>query len=490
LEVVLVSTHPRRLRTAHSVTTWAAITLGSIAIGLLATPAQSTEAFGQHFSVDSQPPSLSLSGPAEMTELGSPVTLPASRIYGPARARFSGGLLDLTHLPRDPAVAKRDLQTGGSNLAHAWFQWCKWAACIVVCCALALWGYVAFDNRRGLHRWARVRLVLAGALTALVVFALLAGAGTVGMLGLTQAKTLGQLFGTHVVQMQPDPAGPLDTSAQGAVIGNSVASHVGGSGDVHAPCDRSSDSLASWLTRLTGLIYRNLSCSSASIPKGLLGPQYRDGHALPSQVSYLYHMANLSRVVVVIGQNDVGWSFQMGMCLGTTSCNNDLGSTDFHLRLSQFSLNYADLLYTLHQLPSHPGVTVVASYQLMSPESVSPKSHCLDAHSFSPSEVHMMRNYTRQLNAVLTAGAARYHDQMAWPHLHGLCPDAGQSQDIVPIWKSPGHINPDAAHPTPQGEAKIAVSVIRALPFSAISAAGRDGGSPPSPLLGAAGSPP
>ena len=442
------------------------ILLASTCLGLLISPSINVDAFDQNFAISAQAPSFSLRCQANMTEVGLAVPLQDTWSYGPVCLQAKGALLNL----RGPS-----LQAGGRHdgmeIAYAWGTYVLWRSLIVLGIAGLLWALVL--NLR-ISKFLPQRRILAFFVVVFLTTVVDAGfeaSGTVGLMGLTHAN-LGQIFETEAVSVPPPPKRlKSDTMSEGAVIGESVASHLGGTGNPRLPCLQSADSLAFWLTQFTGYSWRNLACSGASIREGLIGPQPNGNTAfLQPQVDQLPSIKNLKQVVVVIGPDDVGWTFQMGLCYFTASCNNDLGETDFSLRLSQFVVNYAKLLSRLSQLPSRPEVTVVLQYQLMSPAATL-NPGCLDASNLTQAEIQLMRNYVDQLNQVLSDGAKQFHYLVASPHLNELCAPPGVSQDIYPVLVKPGQFNSYAAHPTPQGERKIARAVLQVLPDSSATSA-------------------
>jgi hypothetical protein len=446
------------------------ILLGAVCLALL-TPPITTNAFGQVWSVGAQPPSFSLLGQAQMTEAGVPIPLLPTQTYGPVRMSANAGLFDLKQ-----NALSGSWKHDGDKLAHAWGTWLWHALALFFVLVLGAWLVALKYLRRELLPRSRRLTLLMAVLGSTIVFAGCEAAGTIGLEGVSKAPNLNAIFGANLatVPHQPSPA-HQDAVSEGAVIGESVAAHVGG---IHArwPCWRSDDSLAYWLGQFTGYAWRNLACSGATIPDGLIGPQSiglgtKHEVTLPAQVSELANIANLRQVVVAIGPNDLGWTFQMGLCLYTNSCGNHLSDTDFALRLSRLTINDVKLLDSLSKLPTHPHVTVVLQYDLMSPQATSERLHCLDSSSLSPAEIQLMRNYNLRMNQVLQASAAHYHDPVATPNLNELCPASPGSQDIEHIYDSHGHISQLAAHPTPQGERKIARAILKVLPDEASSAA-------------------
>ena len=133
--------------------------------------------------------------------------------------------------------------------------------------------------------------------------------------GLRNVSSLSQLVGAY--HLSPDPVGPPVTGYDGAVIGDSRATRVGGPPvAVGSPddvaCERSIDSLAAEIGDLLPARVLNLACPSATITSGLRGPQEARGRPrCPRRSACSNSVGTCGSSVVAIGRT---------MWAGSTSC--------------------------------------------------------------------------------------------------------------------------------------------------------------------------
>jgi GDSL-like Lipase/Acylhydrolase family len=289
-----------------------------------------------------------------------------------------------------------------------------------------------------------------------------------GAAGLRQIKTFADLVGQY--HLSPSAVGPKLFGYSGAVIGDSRAVRVGGP-ELPEPtpddrdCNRSTDSLAAEIgLGLPGQVL-NLSCPSATIREGLMASQQRSGRALPPQVGILKQVQDLKFVVVVVGPNDLWWSDLIKYCYGVDVCNDNFIKGNYEYRLTQFDRDYGDLLQELNNLPSHPQIVVMGSYDPIDQTAVAPGVDCPDARGpagakgLNPEKIRFLSSLNAELNSILAVGAKEYGFDVAQPQLIKLCqpsPD-GLGPDLQ------GLHDQNAFHPTALGEVRMATSVLRLL---------------------------
>lgn len=481
---------PSVLREARSVPT-VLLVVGILAVGLplvvLLTPNRHVEVFGQDITVGARTPDLSLSGPAQIVQLGNTAfDLRGTDVYGPLRPQLSIGPLQrgpkaLAAFGPDAAV---DANRATSTLTDAFLTWYLWGAVGMVLVALAGSGVVgcirllvALRERDGStavlaggHTGRIVRMTVI-AIVASLLFWLLAGLAAVHGTteGLRRVSSLSDLVGATAVT--PPPVGPPVFGYRGAVIGDSRAARVGGPALPDATgqdtaCDRSADSPAAEIESLSGEPVLNLACSGASIPSGLRGPQRRGETEVPAQVSRLKQVRGLDWVVVAVGPNDVNWSDFLLYCYGLPSCDDRLSAGEFGLRMASFARDYAALLDDLDALPDKPRVIVTTSYDPFPPD---PDPACPDlrgppgAAGLDQAKVDLLSGRNDRLNAVLTDGADRYGFAVVDPALTPLCAVAGDG--LGPDLQGLGDRHP--FHPTALGSLRLAAGMAAAVRASA-----------------------
>lgn len=427
-------------------------------------------------------------GPAQLEQIGSTtVDLNRVQVRGPLRPKLELGPVvhtreadDLLDPESGPAARERAL----GSITSAFRTWYLQATGLLLLFAIAIialattariWGSMARASRRHTHPtvaevWRdqsrRLRrdaiVVLASAVVAwLGVGAMALHDTRAGLAGVSSAR---DLVGAAPVELQP--AGPPVKGHAGAVIGDSRASRLGGPliddpGPQDSACERSSDSLAAQLTRLSpGERVLNLACPSATIARGLLGEQDVGGTTIPAQVSRLLQMEDLRYVVVMVGPNDLAWSDFLRYCYGVEECNDRFTSGQFDYRLARFDREYGDLLAALAALPDTPQIVVVGSYQVFAPD-----ADCVDTDGpegvpgLDENGLSLLAERTDRFNDVLAAGAEAYGFTMATPHLGTLC----QPLDPVVGADLQGLDDPYPFHPTGVGMVRLAASVFAAI---------------------------
>jgi len=445
----------------------------AVPLAILLTPGQEVVTLGQHITVKARPASLSLAGPAQVVQIGNTsLDVPRLRVYGPVRPRLEMGPAvrseEAAHA-LDPSTSQGAQSAAARTIGGGWVRWCAWAYLVLLGVTLGL-AAVASCIRLLRHQDPQriARMVVVAATVASVVWAGSCAATAAGAAGLRQVKTFADLVGQY--HLSPSAVGPKLYGYDGAVIGDSRAVRVGGP-PVAIPsqddkdCNRSSDSLAAEIgLGLPGRVL-NLSCPSATIREGLMASQARSGRALDPQVGILKQVQKLKFVVVVVGPNDLWWSDLIKYCYGADVCNDNFIKGNYEYRLTQFDRDYGDLLQELNDLPDHPQVIVMDSYNVFDPDAGKPDADCPDARGpagvkgLTPEKINFLTSLNGELNGILASGAEAYRFDVAHPQLAKLCqasPD-GLGPDLQ------GVADPNAFHPTALGTVRLATSVLRLL---------------------------
>lgn len=467
---------------------WPTLLLVAVCLGagipatVALTPPQEVVAVGQPLAVGARAPSLSISGPAQLVQIGNTaLDLPRLQVTGPLRPRLELGPIRRNAAAAqvfDPLTRAQVQAQAVSSLVDGFVRWYVLGGLGLVVFTLAaaagagVLRVLLILRRRsragdGHPRLADVWHDASGAVGRMTVIALaavvlgwlasgaLAYTGTVQ--GLAQVRSLPDLVGTSPVT--PAPAGPEVRGFEGAVIGDSRAVRVGGpplpdGTPEDRACERSTDSLAAETGRILDVEVLNLACPGASIATGLRGPQERAGLLLDPQVGRLKQVRDLDFVVVAIGPNDVVWSDFLAYCYAVEDCTDRLTQGEFDYRLAAFDQSYGELLADLADLPDDPQVVVVTSYDVLEPD-----ADCPDARGpagvagLSPREIELLAARNADLNAILEAGARAYGFAVASPNLGPLCdPTRSDLQGLTTGWPF---------HPTGEGSLRMAASVVR-----------------------------
>jgi hypothetical protein len=462
--------------------------LGGIPTAILLTPSQNVTVAGQRVAVSARVPSLSVSGPAQLVQIGNTnLDIPALHVYGPLRPKLTLGPIQRNAAASavlNPATNKQARAAAVSSVGNGFLRWYAWATLVLFAFTLtatAITGYVrvlvTLKHQSGTpHRHLTIAEILhhsgrqirgmtvvavASALLAWTVAGALAYSGAVQ--GLQHVHSLSDLVGTY--HLSPPGVGPKVHGYTGAVLGDSRASRLGGpaapdaSADDRA-CARSSDSLAGEVGLQLGVPVLNLACSGASIAQGLLGSQDTGDRVVPPQVGRLKQIEGLKFVVVVVGPNDLYWPDFLRYCYGVDNCQDNLTQGEFQYRLAAFDKDYGDLLQELNDLPDSPQVIIVTSYDLFKPD-----ANCIDTKApgqptgLSPINLQLLASRNAELNSVLATGAKKYGFELARPRLTPLCESS--SDKLGPDIQGLKDSHP--FHLTGIGMVRMASSVVRAI---------------------------
>jgi hypothetical protein len=468
------------------------VLLVGVPVTILLTPLQELTVAGQHVSVGARAPSLTLSGPAQLVQVGNTeLDVPLLEVYGPLRPKLVMGPVQRNTdaaAVLDPATSGAAQAVARNALTGAFVRWYLWGGLVLLACTLAGTALVGCARLLVMlqretavqHRqvsvadvWQRSkaaisRMTVVGLVAAALVWA---GAGVLAYTGSTNGLaavgSMSDLVGAH--QSSPAPVGPVVQGFTGAVIGDSRASRVGGppplgAGPDDAACGRSADSLADEVGALLPTRVLNLACAGASVTSGLRGPQLAGDRVQPPQVGRLKQVDGLRFVVVMIGPNDVNWADFLRYCYAADDCSDNFSQGEFTYRLAEFDREYGYLLQDLNDLPGQPEIIVVTSYSVFEPTAA-----CADARGpaeakgLDPAKIELLNARNEALNAILVGGAQKYGFAVARPQLTPLCaPTHGQlGADLQ------GLTDREPFHPTAVGVLRTASVVTRLVPLEA-----------------------
>ncbi len=429
-----------------------AATAAAIAFSLRVTPTQSVSTLGQQVEVGAASPTLTLSGPGVLDLFGQSI---------PTQARFAGPVrpeLDLTKITINRQVASfvtaaegtTATATLGRRLAGGWTRYFIWqAAFVAIGAALLALAYVGLRRRS----WRR------SLLTMLLVVVVAEGIDLGFVMEtaysaprvLSKVRSLSQLVGQSPQPLIAPASGPPIRGVQGVVLGDSTASGLGNPLVTHPSaidraCFRSSDAYAVDLASVNGWKVRNLACSGATIPDGILGPQVVGTHVVPPQLAVARRASGVKAIFVSVGADDVGWDTIIRLCVVSPSCDNSASTAYFQRKLYRFTKDYYQLLGQLAAFPGHPQVIVNQYY-----DPFDPSLSCLDHVGLTPAKQRVLVQQLDALNAVIAKGAQATGFKSVQPDFsgHGLCTS-------VPYVQGLGEAAP--FHPTPAGELVIALS--------------------------------
>ena len=473
----------RRVRT---IIAWAAgavlVAALAVTVALLVTPMQQVSLAGQTVGVGAAAPTLSFSGPGELDLFGQrlPTTL---EFAGPVRPRLA---LTRITLGRQLATAFAPGQRSperaiGDALASGWKRYFGWEIAVTAGCALVLAGALAGWLRLSPKRTVVV-LATGLAVSEVVNLGGIMATAYTAPARLRQVSSIAALAGRSPLPSAPRAPGPPNPGVQVVVMGDSTAAGIGNPRPARASkldlaCGRSAASYAVDIGQINNWRVRNLACSGAKIPVGILGPQGMPDATAPAQFAEAKKATNASYVIVSIGADDLGWAALLQLCAVTT-CDDKASTAYFQQQLATFTVAYYQLLRRLAALPSNPTVLVNLYYNPFDTA-----AHCLDRVGLTPEKENSLVRLLDALNSVLANGAreARLIAVRTDFAGHALCDPQPYVQGLH--GRAP-------FHPTVAGQLAIALADTQALQRLEPTASppalpGGERGSP-SPSLGTA----
>ena len=448
----------RAARTAaFYVVTYAVVAAGAIWLALRISPLQTVSAAGQTAQVGATLPNASLRGPGELDLFGQ-VMATKPDFAGPIRPRLA-----LEHITIDPQVIQMLRADGPSKvtltlsqqLAAGWEHYFLWETLIAIGFAVVPLVAIAAVRKRP-----AIWKLLAGGIAVVVAVNVggiaLTASGTPQVL--RSVKTLDDLVGVDPLTGTVTSGAP-QPGVQAVVIGDSTAAGWGlpwgpNPTSEDQACGRSPQSYAADLAAANQWNVLNVSCGSATIENGLLGPEVLyNGQIAPPQLPQAAAATHAKLVIVSVGADDLSWSVMTQLCAAQTVCDDKVSSAYFTQLLNTFTRNYYQLLSELDELPAHPAVLVNQYY---SPFGAN--VGCLQKYGMAPPKVKVLLARLGQLNKVLQQGANLFGFGVAAPRFtgHELC-------TAVPWVQGPS--DQASLHPNAAGELAIALADQQAFPL-------------------------
>ena len=447
----------RVLRFLVGALTLLVVTAASIAFALQVTPDRSVSAFGQTVTVGTAPPTWSTEGPGEVVLFGT--TLPTQvHFIGPVRPRLTLTTISINEQVAglfSPGPHASAAVTLGAALERGWRSYFVLEIAFVAVGAVLLLGAIA--GWRRYHGKKTVLVIIGGLLfvEAVNLGAIMVTAYTAPAI-LRDVHSLDALVGREPQAPVSVAAGPELPAVTAVVLGDSTAAGLGGPSLPNASpsdqaCQRSSFAFAVTLARVNDWKVDNLSCSSATIAEGLLGPQDAGGRRLPPQLAVAKRAVAATTVIVSVGANDLHWSDLIRLCALADSCDNKVLTAYFQRSLASFTRDYLGLL---RQLAAMPGEPVVLINQYYAP--FDPALDCLEPIGLTVEKLDVLLERLSTLNQVLANGARTFGYLTALPDFtgHELCTNQSYVQSFA---------DPAPLHPNARGQLAIALADERAL---------------------------
>lgn len=120
----------RELRSGPTLVLLLFCVLVGIPVTILLTPSQQVVAVGQHLAVGARAPSLSISGPAQLVQVGNTeLDIPRLEVLGPLRPQLTMGPVlrnDAAAAVLDPATSANAQQEAVTTVSNGFLRWYLW----------------------------------------------------------------------------------------------------------------------------------------------------------------------------------------------------------------------------------------------------------------------------------------------------------------------------------------------------------------------------
>jgi len=238
-------------------------------------------------------------------------------------------------------------------------------------------------------------------------------------------------------------------------LGDSVAAGIGlpTTSDSSA-CGRTNESYPYQLASLRGDTLKNIACSGATFPEGIIGTQTVNQLALPSQINQMFSLPRPDIITLTAGANDIHWSDTITKCY-TGVCGTAAQTASIDAELVTVGANLASALTQIQNYykSSPPKVLVTGYYQVFPASTLG----CVDLLGISSDELAWGRAQQSKLNDTLKATASKFSFAVYAPidfSGHELCTSTSWVQGLA-----------DTApfHPTAAGQTTIAQQIAKLL---------------------------
>jgi hypothetical protein len=309
-----------------------------------------------------------------------------------------------------------------------------------------------------------------------------------GVAQVRKARSLEEVFAYQEFRTLPAAIGPIKPKVLIAVGQSSIMSEWDGAPLKANPsptdviCHRGRGDIAAQIEQLEQVSVMDTSCPGADLTSGILAPELRHGHWLPSQLGLIEDAPNLQYIILDPGPNQAGW----GMFMEAAARNKasiSLLPVMVTNAIDDMRPAMNDLVSRLRWLhdhqPGHPRVILVGV-----PQPFRVGLACTAAKGFDDSEKSLMNDASASLNDFLSQTAQDPDNKgfMAFvlPKLTPLCSQSvtGSGPDIM------GESSPYFMHPSPTGEARLAAEIDEFIHLDLSRPIGPAGSSPSSGPLG------
>lgn len=239
-------------------------------------------------------------------------------------------------------------------------------------------------------------------------------------------------------------------------LGDSVVAGVGLNEDSDSSaCNRTNQSYPNKVSAKLNYTFKNIACSGATLPEGILGAQNVNQLAVTPQLKQLFALPKPSLISITVGANDVQWTSVIAKCY-TSECGTPEDAARVASNLAAVSAN---LRTALAQIQTHygqnaPRVIVTGYHQVFPTGNV---ANCSDLKGIDASELSWGRQLQTSISDTLRDATMGYSFVTFVPvdyTGHELC--------TADSWVQ-GLNDKQPYHPTEAGQAAFASAIIHSV---------------------------
>lgn len=259
---------------------------------------------------------------------------------------------------------------------------------------------------------------------------------------------------------QPKRSSP-QPAAQGSYValGDSVAAGVGLLHDSDSSaCNRSNQAYPNLVAQELNYRLKNVACSGATLPAGILGQQTVNDLLVAPQLEQLLAQPKPKLMTLTIGANDTNWTGVLATCY-TSDCGTALDNAGVQAALNSVTDNVHATLAALqnHYGAAPPRVLVTGYYQFFPTTTA---ANCPDVAGIDATELAGGRQLQAAIDNAVEAATRGYSFASFIPINFG-----GHELCTSDPWVQ-GLSDNQPFHPTAAGQAAYAQQIIRALKAS------------------------
>jgi lysophospholipase L1-like esterase len=257
-----------------------------------------------------------------------------------------------------------------------------------------------------------------------------------------------------VIIFHHDAKSPAPSTNQKTYValGDSVAAGVGLKDDSDASaCNRTNQAYPNLIAQAQNYNLKNIACTGATIPAGILGKQDVNELLVAPQLEQLFALPKPSLVTLTIGANDIDWSSLIATCYtGVCGTAEDQAMVENKLAIMTTNLRTVLTQIQTHYGSNPPHIIVTGYHQVFPATDV---TDCADLQGVDVTEQAWGRGAQAKLSEVIQSAVSSYsfvtYAPISFSGHEACTPDS---------WVQGLH-DKQPAHPTEAGQAAYAKQI-------------------------------